>query len=816
MSTPVISCPDCGAALTNSPACTSCDLPLVGPAAARLWRVDQRIASLTGEHAALLEERVRLLALLRSGEQLAPSLAQDTWGSVPARVPSAGRPPAAVPASQVVRKETTPRQVQNTLLTLGALLLALAGVVFAAVTYRHLGVVGRALVLLALTAVAGAAPMALVKRGLTSSAEAVGAVAVVLGVLDAWALRHAGFADEVDVRSYTAVATGVLALVAGLWTLAVPLYVGRLATVVLGQLPVWFVLLRTEPSRPVAAVVLTALAAVDLLVATEHRMPREVRLTAGALGGLTALFVLPLSAVAIAEDDRGAGAGLLALAALAVAAAALLRPERNLFAGIAVPLFAAAAWATIRPSLTDPQEPLVGVAVALLAVQVAALLPRALRPGPVGGALAVIGVALLTVAEPVLQAIAGPFTWLGDPWTLTATASRDALLPGEHWNGTVVTLAVLAAGAGCVLAAGLVLDRVRDALVPTAVLLALSALVLPLGLATSYEVALLLLLAAGIACCATGFYLPDFRLPLVAAGFATALLAAVWSVADREATLTVLPVVALLAAGLSLRLPVLAGAAALLGGAELAAGGAARDLAMDQVGGLLLIAPAVCVALTYLLRGTYRVSLESAAAVLGGTAVLLAVEDPGWLSWTLATTGLLCLAVAIRPDRREVGLVGALLLSASSWVRLANAGVEAPEPYVVPLALAALVFGFLRRRSSPEVSSFTAYGPGLTLALLPSLFKALSDETPTRALLLLAVCVGLVLLAAKDRLQAPLVIGGAVLVVDAVHLLSPYASALPRWSLLAVAGTLFVVVGATYEQRLREVNQLRARYDSWQ
>src|SRR5207302_5106445 len=61
--------------------------------------------------------------------------------------PTAGQWPA-----RPARVETSPQQVQNTLLTLGALLLGAAGVVFTAVTYSHVGVVGRALILLALTA----------------------------------------------------------------------------------------------------------------------------------------------------------------------------------------------------------------------------------------------------------------------------------------------------------------------------------------------------------------------------------------------------------------------------------------------------------------------------------------------------------------------------------------------------------------------------------------------------------------------------------------------------------------------------------------
>jgi hypothetical protein len=46
----------------------------------------------------------------------------------------------------------------------------------------------------------------------------------------------------------------------------------------------------------------------------------------------------------------------------------------------------------------------------------------------------------------------------------------------------------------------------------------------------------------------------------------------------------------------------------------------------------------------------------------------------------------------------------------------------------------------------------------------------------------------------------------------ALRLLGPYAAALPRWLVLAAAGALLLGVGATYEQRLRDVAGLRSRY----
>jgi hypothetical protein len=226
------------------------------------------------------------------------------------------------------------------------------------------------------------------------------------------------------------------------------------------------------------------------------------------------------------------------------------------------------------------------------------------------------------------------------------------------------------------------------------------------------------------------------------------------------------------------------------------------------------LATAAAVALTFVVDVPRRRALEAAAIVLGSTSVVLAHGDAGWLSWVLAGLAVLALADALHPDRRLVAAAGALLLSASSWVRLLDADVTAPEPYVVPLALVALALGYERRRRNPAVRSFPAYGAALTALLVPSLLASFDDDTLTRPLLLGGAALVVLLVGARERLQAPLVIGGAVLAVDALHQLAPYAAALPRWLTLGAAGLLLVGVGATYEQRRRDVARLREAYDA--
>lgn len=776
-------------------------------AAQRLWVVDQELAALWARQQELTAERNQLLAALGAADPFA----------TPPPPTAAPRPVATAPV-----RESSPAQVQNTLLGLGALLLAVAGIVFAAVTYRRLGVTGRALVLLAVTAAATAAPFALRRRSLSSSAEAVGAVAVTLGLVDAWALRRAGLGGDTDVRTYWAVATAALAGITGYLSAPLPLLGWRISAVLLAQLPVLFGLARADAGLAATGMVLAGLGALDLLVVVTPRLPKLVRDTALVCTAIATVAGLVAGIGALHDGNRAGSLALVAVALVAAAGAvcATDSTHRALLAGAVVPLLAGAAWGASRSQLSHDQRPLVLLATALLGLQATGLLPAPHRRGPAVGALAVIGVALLTQVAAVLTALAGPFTWLGRAWSLHATEARAALTPHESWHGTVVSLIVVAAGAVCVLAAGLVLDEVSRAAPTAGVLLALSGLLLPLGLALTYHVSLVVLLGVAAALSAGGYLVPEsFRAAVVWSGFSLGVIAAAWSTAEQDATLVVLPVVAALALVLCLPVlakptPALAGPAALLAGAELAAVGAAQGLSAPQVGGLLLVAPAVCAGLSFALRDTYRLVVETAGVLLLATCLVLAASDPGWLSWTLAAGGLLCLGVAVRPDRRTVGLAGGLLLSASSWVRLADAHVHAPEPYVLPLAAVAMVFGYLRRRADPAVGSFAAYGAGLSLALVPSLLRSLADHEPDRGLALVVACVVGLIVGGQLRLRAPLAICGGVLVVDALHLLAPFARALPRWSLLALAGTVLVGVGVTYEQRRRDLARLVERYET--
>ncbi|MDA5286454.1 hypothetical protein NOD94_038685, partial [Streptomyces sp. Isolate_45] len=200
-------------------------------------------------------------------------------------------------------------------------------------------------------------------------------------------------------------------------------------------------------------------------------------------------------------------------------------------------------------------------------------------------------------------------------------------------------------------------------------------------------------------------------------------------------------------------------------------------------------------------------------AAAGAVAVVLAAGDPPVLALVLALGGVLCAGAALRVDRRRLGWVAMALFVAATWVRLGASGVTVPEAYALPVSVPALAVGFLSRRKDPAVSSWTAYGPGLGATLLPSLVAAWGDAHWPRPLLLGLAALALTLAGAHRRLAAPLLLGGVTLAAVALHELAPYvvqvAGALPRWLPPALAGLLLLMVGATYEKRLRDARRLR-------
>lgn len=203
------------------------------------------------------------------------------------------------------------------------------------------------------------------------------------------------------------------------------------------------------------------------------------------------------------------------------------------------------------------------------------------------------------------------------------------------------------------------------------------------------------------------------------------------------------------------------------------------------------------------------------AAVLAATVGTLGSALDGDRLWlALLAVGAGVAVLGVRVDHRA-GWVAGLLLAASSWVRLALSDVTAPEAYTVPPALALLVVGWRRRARDPEYRSWGAYGPGLTLALGPSLLRAVTDAGNLRPLLLGLAALAVLGVGVARRLQAPLVLGAGVLAVDGLVQLAPTLAAVydvvPRWVTIGTVGLLLLGAGATYEERVSDLRRVGRR-----
>ncbi len=160
-------CPSCRGPIEHATRCPHCGLDLTSHDVQQAWQAlvvaDQWI------------ERARSQQV--SGVPPQPSLVTQPAQQPPQHPPVTAppRPKRAVSAGSV-------------LLALGAGLILVAGSIFITVSWGSLGVLGRALVLLAVTALMGALAWFVTRRGLRASAEAVWSVFFGLLTLD-WFAR---------------------------------------------------------------------------------------------------------------------------------------------------------------------------------------------------------------------------------------------------------------------------------------------------------------------------------------------------------------------------------------------------------------------------------------------------------------------------------------------------------------------------------------------------------------------------------------------------------------------------------------------------
>jgi hypothetical protein len=632
-----------------------------------------------------------------------------------------------------------------------------------------------------------------------------------------------------------------------------------LAGVVVVPLTVIAVLARRARVGVPAAVIDTALAGYAVLVSFTRPQVAAATLAGVVLLGATVVVVGGRTRRGRVVSGLWLAAGVLALPAMAATALAALTAsghpisasttQRCAMAAVVVGLGVALAVRWLRPVLIAYSALASATAATVMALTMAVLaLVRGqsvsdpvsvyaalgLLVGGCAAALCASGVraGVLAVAGPAGVVAAGaltpavgsvlalPYGWTDRIWS--GRPNGVGLAPSADWSvhhADVLAL-VLVSAALAVLAIG------RDrwpwvyALVPTA-------------------------LAVPVAAAAYGLRWPGVQLMTLAIGVMAGLVAALYprrarrGVVAAAATLGLFATGAGLAGSLAVKEITLVALATRLG-AAIVAGLAGRSLPARVNGWLVTVAAAPATAFTAARvadLGPVQISFAVLAAaalcmlgdallgprsdqpvrVLGVGAHVIAFVVVVVNLGTPARAATLCTVWGIAIGLRALwpgldvnarrGLVGAAagcdLLG--WWLLLVANRVAVVEAYTLPLAAVALFVGWLALRARPELRSWLAYGPALAAAFLPSLAPILVTEgTPQRRLLLGVAALAVLVAGAVRRRQAPVVAGGVVVAVVAVHELVLIWQRLQTWIPLSLAGLVLLVLAMTYERRRRE------------
>jgi hypothetical protein len=798
-------CPDCRAVLPHDPrVCRACSLPLTGQTAFALFRT--------------LQEADRLLGVLREQRQPVPvaTAAAPASGSLLDGIepyPSYATRQGGSAPSPRLRAASVPR----ILLSLGAVCLLVAAVAFLAVAWQWLGVSGRTVVLVALTAVSLGLSVALLRRGLRTAAESLSAVGLGLLAIDVVGCRHAGWLGPID-DNQLALLTGAVVATVALALLVIstarPLVVPALvapAAVLVATIGAVGPTGRLLPAA-VAMVVLLGLGRVGT---TLPSMP--LRVTSIAVGALIWLYLVAAGVDRVGSPVTAAHYfgdlafwPLLAATVVAAAVGPATGARRTDLAGYAVAGLVG-TYGLVLPVLdnapTAMELTLLTASAAWTAVLVAA--PgryRTVALLPVLGTLVVPIVASGGLLDDSIRAV----LTVGDPFSrpfgvhvATVTTESNPLL--------LTATFVVVAGAACA-AAGLVepVRRSRWALVVGTALGLGGLAALPL-----YDVPLAvfvgILLAAAVGCFVAAERLAAARADVIrCVGLLLVTGDALLALPSDRMVAGVLLVACAIAGQLMARTDTTAAAAAFclpFAFAGLVWSGG-QVLGMDEQ----FRAVPVLLVLGALAIWRPQLELEASSALVGSVtsaaSILLADDLSVSLAVHLTLAGVVVTASSIlHPSRRLLAWPGGLLLAVATWVRLADLGVHAPEAYTLPSALVLVAVGGWRLSRDDRSATLTVLAPGLALATVPSLIAMLDDPYSPRALALGVGCVVLLLGGAAVRWSAPVVVGAVVGGLLVLRELAPYAAQVPTWMSIGASGVLLLAVGITWESRMNDVRR---------
>lgn len=822
-------CPDCRGAIAGQPVCPHCGLDLASAEVRQLWQTllqaDQLLAQAT-----LKRDRAVLAP---------PPPRQADPFTAPPQAPQAPQAPPAPPQSfpaypQPSRPVAPPRDrrwsVGTILLTLGALGLIVAGFIFVTRSWGDLGLVGRTLVLMGVTAAFAVLGVWVTRRPLRASAEAVWTVVLALLTLDFFAARHEGMLglDGVSV-AWAWVVWGIALVGLGVLIsllsrkpvgadLVAPALVGGIGIMMagIGAGAVgddWDLTWRSILALAVAGV---------LALATRPARLRPLTLTARVVvaGFFAWSYVVAFVELVdhpgldeLVRDRHGLPMALMAAAAVAVAW--LVRPVRIWAVALAV----IALSALICTPAADAWQPeglwlaLAGLA-ALLGVSASFGTGDWIRGLRVGAVPAIGGLLLINawLLGDVFNAVGTAFD---DYWSGAWDARLDVMWTDDAAAWVVVPLLVALVVVAWFVPRWPELNAIRShasSAVAVAVGIGvLNAVVvgrLPLWVA----VAVLLAGAAGLlAVHVRGLALFAGPTSAVLVGFAAALAA--W---NQSVSASAWIAGALVLAGLALARGVdwlrqayaVGGVALLVGGLVSAADLLDPPDAVPALVGVIASLALLAAAGVPLRDHPVRIAVEAAATV----AMLAALVSEGSTSeaavrWTVAGVAVIGLSF-VAPGRQWYLWPGGAALAVAYVLLVVDSGFSFVEAYTLPFGAIALAVGFYFVHRQPDLPTWLLLGPGLALALLPSVPQALADPTELRALLLGLGAVAALALGIRFDWQAPFVFGVTIITLLVLFNIGPYANAAPRVVLIAAVSAVLLGFGITWEDRVRDGRKL--------
>lgn len=781
----LVPCPVCGTRFVWPPvaACTTCRADLAGDTAAAYWQ-------LAREEDVLRRRQARLLQELRAT-------------ATPPAVPTV----TTAPVAQRHRRHLTDLGAQTLLGLAGAALLAVAGLVFAAVTWQDLPDLARAAVLVGAAGIAFALARWLEGRSLHVTAGAMGLVADAFAGTVVWAAHSYGATGRlVDTGGGALAAIGALVVALALgrqhvpWQRSAATGAWQLA-VLLGVLAVLEV--TSDPVLPVVLLGAAAAAGIPARLIPATTLHREGFLAAGA-AWLAATSVAAAQVLAFTDGAAVAWPLLSGLGAAVIWRRAAGRLVGTGAATATVSLLAVGGLATL-----DLHEAtfMASIAAVALAVVAAAMLAGDRRAAVLIGSVPVTTPALASTMALVAVTAAA---WIRD---VRAVWGPPPPLP-EGLDGWMAATVLLTVTGVVVVTAGLrpsAWRTVAMVVVPVGILVA----ALQLDSDT-----IVLALVAGVAA-AAGFSGADRASNrFTFAGFAIVALG--WAAPSMLAMAIAATLIVLfaLAAGTAPvgRRPEQAALA--IGTAGVAGATWARWMVTeaDWTVGTAAVLAAAAIGLAGRGVGMHAIVTAVAATIVGVAATLFTGAAIG-LADAAAVTGIgaasaTALALAWRRDVTAVRvLAGAALLAASttSWLLLAVADVTTVEAWsAVPAALT-LLGGTVWMARDPSVRSGPALHPGLVLAVTPTLVMLVADPQDTvRALVAGTLAAILLLVGVFGRIAAPIWYGTAAASVAVLTQLVVVSDHVPRWVTFAVLGAILVWTSATFERQRLRVRATRA------